>query len=307
VQVAFGVRGDWNRFEVEGQSRPPGQLPPVTLIRFVSEAYFRVLGIPVMRGRDFSSDDRPDRSLVAVVNRAFAVHQMQTDPIGARIRVGAGAWMAVVGVVGNTTEMNLRDAAMDEVYYSLEQLAPVPSGDWVRTLMVRSNADPSGLANQIRRAIARATPDIAISHVTTLADAREQSLASSRVLTYLVAIFAAIASVVAIAGVSGIVGVSVGQRRKEIALRRTLGAQSTHIVLSVLGREIVAVAVGLLAGLIAIGALARGFKTFLFDVPPVDVPTIAAMSLAFLAGSLLASYAAISRSVSVQPRELLSS
>src|SRR5205085_1725597 len=68
VEVALGVRGDWNRFVVEGQSRPPGQLPPVTLIRFVSGDYFRVLGIPIVRGRGFRSDDRQGGDPVVVVN-----------------------------------------------------------------------------------------------------------------------------------------------------------------------------------------------------------------------------------------------
>jgi putative ABC transport system permease protein len=304
--VAFGVRGDWNRFVLEGQPPSRGQLPPVTAIRLVSQAYFRTLGIPIVRGRVFDDTDREGTDRVVIVNRTFAARRLPPDPVGARLSTDGGkTWLTVIGVAGDTAERDLRETPVDEVYYPLEQLSPVPSGDWVRALLVRSKTEPSILTTEVRKTIGQITPDIAIGHVSTLADARDVSLQSSRVLTYLVAIFAAIAFVVSVCGVGSMVALSLGQRLREIALRRALGAQPMDIVTAVLGREIIAVITGLGAGLSAVWALANTLKTFLFGIPATDGPTIAGVSAALLIAAVVASYMPMRRALRIEPRDLL--
>jgi putative ABC transport system permease protein len=304
--IAFGVRGDWNRFAVEGRPPGRGQLPPITAIRLVSQAYFSTLGIPILRGRAFAETDREGADRVVIVNRSFAARRLPADPVGARLSTDGGkTWLTVVGVAGDTAERDLRETAADEVYYPLEQLSPVPSGDWVRALLVRSKTDPSILTTQVRRTIGRATPDIAIGQASTLADARDESLQSSRVLTYLVAIFAAIAFVVSICGVGAVVALSLGQRLREIALRRALGAQPMDVVTAVLRREIIAVVAGLGAGLGGFWALAHTLERFLFGIPATDGPTIAGVSAALLIAAVAASYVPIRRALRVEPRDLL--
>jgi putative ABC transport system permease protein len=304
--VAFGVRGDWNRFVFEGQRPSRGQLPPVTAIRLVSQEYFRTLGIPIVRGRAFNDTDREGTDPVVIVNRSFASHRLPPDPVGARLSTDGGrTWLTVVGVAGDTAERDLRETPPGEVYYPLEQLSPVPSGDWVRALLVRSKIEPSILTNQVRKMIGRIAPDIALGRVYTLADARDESLQSSRVLTYLVGVFAAIAFVVSVCGVGGMVALSLGQRLREIALRRALGAQPMDIVTAVLRREIIAVIAGVVAGLGGILALGNTLKTFLFGIPATDGRTIAGVAAALLMAAVVASYGPIRRALSIEPSDLL--
>jgi len=301
--IAFGIRGDWNRYRIEGDRASTAELPPVTALRIVSTEYFATLGIPVLLGRTFQPIDTPAQPRVVVVNRAFARHRLaNVDPIGARISSDGGAtWLAIVGVVGDTAERDLRDTAADEVYYPIEQLPPTPSGDWVRTLVVRTMVDPASLDGQLRRAIERAAPEVAVSHVLTLDAARANAMTSPRLTTALLSIFGAVALMVAIAGLGGMSMVAVNQRVKEIGIRRALGAQAADVMSIVLRGDLAAVAAGLAAGVILTAIVARSLRTFLFQVAPTDAVTTMVVCGVFGLSAIVACLLPVSRALGIEP------
>jgi putative ABC transport system permease protein len=294
--------GGWRRtMAIEGHPVREGERPPLAAIRSASPDYFRTLGIPLVKGRTFQESDNEKALQVTVINRALARHYWRDeDPIGRRITFDGGDhWITVIGVVGDVKEFGLDKETDDELYLAQAQNPALGS------IVVRTALDGINLANQMRQAIRDVDPQTAIPNVETLEQARNNSMASPRVMTDLLGVFAALALAIAAFGIGGILALSVNQRLNEIGIRVALGARPGDVLGMILRQGMTLVAMGLAIGLVASLGLARLLKSLLFQVEPTDPVTFAGVALVLAATALIACYVPARRALRVDPLQAL--
>jgi len=163
------------------------------------------------------------------------------------------------------------------------------------------------IGNQMRRAIFEVDPQTAIPNVQTLEQARNASMASPRVMTDLLGIFAALALAIAAFGIGGILALTVNQRLNEIGIRVALGAKPGDLLAMILRQGMTLVVIGLAIGLASAMGLTRLMKTLLFEVQPTDPVTFAGVSLVLGAAALLACYVPARRALRIDPLRALRS
>ncbi|HEV8039938.1 MAG TPA: ABC transporter permease [Bryobacteraceae bacterium] len=296
--------GGWNRtMLVEGHPQREGQKPPLSSMRSVSPDYFKALGIPLIAGRVFTESDDDKVPEVVLINRTAARHYWRDeDPIGRRVSFDQGKhWVKVVGVVGDVKEFGLDQPPGDETYLAQAQTRAIGS------IVVRTSQDGLNIANQMRRAILEVDPQTAIPNVETLEHARNASMASPRVMTDLLGIFAALALAIAAFGIGGILALTVNQRLNEIGIRIALGAKPGDLLAMILRQGMTLVGIGLAIGLASAMGLTRLMKTLLFEVQPTDPITFAGVSVVLGAAALLACYIPARRALRIDPLRALRS
>jgi putative ABC transport system permease protein len=284
------------RVTVEGRPAPPPGEQDEASYRPVSAGYFRTLGIPLERGREFGRFDGPGRPLVAVVNESFAArHFPGTDPLGQRIVV-FGLAREVVGVVRNERFLGLEAGPSPAMYLPFAQ-NPQPA----LTLVVRAASDPQALAPALREAVRAADPTLALFEVTTAEGALARSLEERRFTLLLLGTFALVALALAAVGIYGVVSYAVSERTREVGVRIALGAEPRHVFRMVVRQgmslSMTAIATGTLAAL----ALGRVMERLLFGVQARDPVTFAAVAGILLAAAFTASAVPALRATRVDP------
>jgi len=293
-----------NIFEVEGQ--PPASKPsdlPVFPGRAVTEGYFKLLGQPLVAGRDFRSTDDSDAPRVAIINQAFANRYFpQADPIGKKLwNLGRRDQpVEIIGVVANGRTDDLTKAAEPEIYSSQWQFTA-----FTKHLLVRTEADPRALMAGVQRELRAIDPTVSIENLKTLEEIRRDSQASRSFAMRMLMGFALVASALTLVGVYGVLSLSVAARRRELAIRTAMGAGQRNIMKLVLGEGLRLIAVGVAAGLTAAIALSQVLRSFLFEVEPTDPVTLIAVGLLFVGVALLACWAPARRAAKVDPLEAL--
>jgi putative ABC transport system permease protein len=272
-------------FIIEGQAVDDRQPTAQATFDAVTPEYFRTLGIPLVRGRSFTSTDRDQDHPVVVVNQSLARHRFPgEDPIGRRLSFDGGKqWATIVGVVGDTRQQDLVSPAMDEVIGAFAE-----TGFNDLRLFVRSQAPGASIERQIREAVHELDHDQPVTELRPLAEQRAQALAPHRLVASLLGLFAALALAITASGLIGIVAYSVSQRTREIGVRLALGAAPSAVLRMVLGQGMALVVGGLTLGLVAALVLGRLGQGLLYGVGPVDLPTYATVSGLLLGISLAA-------------------
>jgi len=286
------------RFVVEGRPLREGEVPPITAMRSTTPDYFKTLGIRLISGRTFDdSDNEKAAAEVVLVNRTLARHYWaEQNPVGKRISFNKGEkWAKVIGVVGDVKEYGPERPAGDEMYLAAAQ-NPSPG-----SVLIRTNREAMGLANQVRRAVMEVDPQTAIPVVETLEQARREATQSPRVMTNLLGIFASLALVIAVAGIGGMLALAVNQRWNEIGIRVALGAKPGDVLGMILKQGMGLVLAGLLLGLMASIALTGMMKTLLFEVQPTDPVTFVGVSLVLALAALIACYLPARKALKVDP------
>lgn len=189
---------------------------------------------------------------------------------------------------------------------------PLEKGRMAGAVLVRTGQEGMSLANQMRRAVRDVDPQTAIPNVETLEQARADSMASPRVMTDLLGIFAGLALAIAAFGIGGILALGVQQRWNEIGIRIALGAKSRDVVVMILGQGMLLVVIGLGIGLAAAFGLTRLMKTLLFQVGPTDsgprdTLTFVGVSAIFAITALVACYVPARRTLRIDPLRALRS
>jgi len=290
--------GGWSsRVLIEGQAAAAADSQQRTMIRSASPDYFQTLGIPFLKGRTFTASDDSDAPAVAIVNETLARHYWPgKDPIGQRLTLsGADRWASIIGVVGDVKEKGLGSDVSDEVYMAQSQV-PV-----LTTVLVRTIEDSKTIAEEMRHVVRSLEPDTAIPMFETLEDARSESMASPRVMTDLLGIFAALALVIAASGIGAILALSVNQRLNEIGIRMALGAKPGEVLAMILGQGMLLVAIGLAIGLVSSLALTGLMKKLLFQIEPTDPVTFVAVSGMLALAALVAAYLPARRALRIDP------
>ena len=274
VAVPFSGAAGWDgKPAAEGQSPEEAAANPMLNMEVVAPGYFRTLGVPVLRGRSFTDQDREDAPPVIVVSQSTARHYWAgDDPLGKRLVMGADADRAftVVGVVSDTRYRDLREAR-PSIYFPLRQsffpFAPT-------TLAIRTDSRSSGLVSTIRRAISETAPGVALVSVAPFETFLEGPLAQPRMNAVLLAVFAGAAAVLASVGLFGVMASMVRQRTRELGIRLALGAAPRDLQRMVMRRGLIIATLGLALGLLGAFLANRLLVALLYDVSPTDGVTL---------------------------------
>lgn len=268
-----GRYGSNGAYAVEGRHTfAPGQNLPQTGFRLASPGYFATLGIPLLRGREFTARDRYDAPFVAVVSESLARQSFPNeDPIGRRLQCGLDSpnWMTIVGVVGDVRQQSPASAPGPELYMPLEQ-HPYHANEV--QVALRTAVDPGTLVAAVRLKVRDRNPEVA-TKFTTLEAMVADSIATPRFRTFLVAVFAGLALALAMAGVYGVMTYVVSQRTAELGIRMALGAAPADVLRLILGRAALLAAAGLGLGLALSVAANRLLAGLLFGLKPTDALT----------------------------------
>jgi predicted permease len=291
--------GFTSQIVVVGQPEPTGPIDEVR-IRPITPAYFETLGIPLLRGRALSRDDRGDTPFVIVVNEALARRYFGSqDPIGQQLRLW-GAPRTIVGVVKGE-RFGGPQAAPEPALYS--PLAQMPMSDITLVVRVntRTNMDPEVVINAVRGTMRELDPDIALYDVEMLDVTLGRTLATPRFQAILITSFGAIALLLAAIGLYALIAYQVQQRTNEIGIRLALGATRAEVARLILSRAFALALTGIAIGLVAALATGRFLETIVFQVSTSDPTIYVVVPLLLMLIALAASWIPTRRAMRLDP------
>ena len=284
-------------FEIEGRPVSKGELSPLVDVTNVSADYFQTIRQPLVQGRSFTEHDDAKAILVAVINQAMAHHRWPSeDPVGRRVTFDQGQhWITIVGVVGDAREYGLDRPVGDEIYTPLAQTG------FAGNLMLRTAADPMSFALAVRAALHDIDPQLAVDRVETVERLEHESVASPRVTTMLLGLFAGLALVISASGIAAVMALSVSQRTNELGIRMALGASRESVVYMVVRQGLSLALAGTVFGVVGALALTRLLATLLYATSPTDAITFAAVSLLFLTVAAVACFIPARQATCIDP------
>jgi putative ABC transport system permease protein len=292
-------------FSVEGRPNPSGlRYPYDSRLVFVGSDYFRMLGIPLRQGREYSPRDNQQSTQVVIVNEAFAKrHFPGENPIGKRIdpSIGMGdgspPMREIIGVVADARFRWLGAEPEPEVYLHIPQVPAVGS----LMLMLRTQADPMSLAASVRQEIMKLDPNLPIFDIKPFEEYISDSVAQPRFNSALLGVFAGVALLLTAIGLYGVIAYSVAQRTQEIGIRMALGARPGDALRLIIGQGMALALIGVALGLGGAFAATRLIRGLLFDIGPTDPLTFASVAALITLIALLACYIPARRATKVDP------
>jgi putative ABC transport system permease protein len=291
--------------EIEGQPPAVKESDKIALpLRAATPDYFKLMGLPLIEGREFRSTDDDKAPKVAIVNQAFADHYFPHGsaigrtlwPNGQRDKPG----VEIVGEIANGRTDDLTQKPSPEIYLPLWQ-----ANAFSKHLVIRTAADPRSVVAAVQRELRAVDPTAAIENVKTLDQIRDESQAPRTFAMQLLVGFAVVGSVLTLVGIYGVLSLSVASRRQELAIRSALGAQRRDIRKLVFGEGFRLIAGGVLGGIALAMILSRVLRSFLFEVQPGDPPTLIVVGGLFVGVGLLACWMPVRRAGKVDPLEAL--
>ena len=267
----------------------------------VGAEYFRVLGTPIVLGRDFTEADILGGPPFVIINDAFARRYLPNrEPLGHRVALSTAAdarQFTIVGVAANSRYTSVRESERPMAYIPYS-LVPGNSGMHVE---VRALGDPTRLLPDIRRIVAEFGPDLPLLKPMTQQAQFAQSFSNERLFSRLATAFGLLAAALVAAGLYGTLSYRVSRRTREIAVRMALGARRGQVMWMVLGDSLTVCAAGIVVGLPLAIAGSRFLESILFGLTKYD-PVSFTGALAAISGvSLIASFLPAARAVSVDP------
>jgi putative ABC transport system permease protein len=272
--------------------------------QFVTPAYFATMRIPLLLGRNFTDADRADAPKVVVINQVLAAAAFPgEEPIGKRLSWGPEAMLEVVGVVANVPNYGITTTVPPQFYFPLAQILP----DMIRwtggelEVTVRTAADPTRHANDLRAMMQRVDPAVPVYAVGPIEERIATMLRQRRFTTMLLTSFAVLAVFLASIGIYGVLSYMVTQRTQEIGIRVALGASRRQVLRLVFGDGLRLVALGAAIGIGGALAVTRLMTDLLFRVEPHDSATFILSAVALVLLALLASYVPAARALRIEP------
>jgi predicted permease len=299
-QLPLGGNLDEYSIHVEGKMSPNPENDPTGDRYTISPDYLRTMGVPLLRGRTFTEQDRKDSPAVVLVNDTTARRMWPNqDPIGKRLKVGGldGPWRSVVGVTGDVLHSGL-DSPHSLQFYLPETQWWVDSS---MVLVVRTFGLPQDVTSAVKQAVAKVDSNAALSKVAGTEQVVGASVGQRRFTLLLLSLFAAVALLLAAVGIYGVVSYFVSMRRQEIGIRMALGARPQDVLHLVLRHGLTLALSGAVAGLLLGTLSARALVSLLFQVRPADPLTLIAVSLLLVLTAALASYIPARRATQVDP------
>ena len=307
--LALGPIGQETWVLLEGQSNDDEtkRRSPTLNYQVATPGYFTRDADPAGRGRLFTNGDKEGQTRVALVGASAARRLWPgRDPIGQRLMMPSfvrgdrtPVWRTVVGVVSDVRYRGLDDVRLD-VYDAALQAA-----QGATDLVVRTSGDPVRMTALIQAEARRLDPQVVIDRISTMDAIVGKETAPWRFTVWVLGLFGTLAFVLAGLGLFGLVSLDVTERRREFAIRLALGAQRRDVIRTALAVAGWRVAAGLLLGLLAAVAGARGIRAMLFGVTALDATSYAAGIALVLVVVALASFIPARRAAAVEPLLLL--
>jgi putative ABC transport system permease protein len=259
----------------------------------ISPDYFRMMAIPLLKGRAFATSDADGASDVVIINEIMSrLFWPDQDPLGKRISFGDSG-LTVVGVVGNIKH-GLGAELEPDIYFPFESSRTM-------ILVARTESDAMAMAAPLRALVHSIDKDQPIENFRTMEQVVSSSVAQSRSLTIMLGVFASLALALAAVGVYGVVSFSVTQRTREVGIRMALGAQPGDIVRLVLRQGMTLALIGVAVGVLGSFAVTRAISGLLYHVSATDPITFIVISLLLTCVALVASFIPARRATKVDP------
>jgi putative ABC transport system permease protein len=300
VAPGEGWGGDHLVTVVEHPPLPPGKGLDL-MVRGAEPGYFSAVGIPLLRGRIFTTDERLERAKVAVISQSAARTCFPgEDPVGKHLKVNlTDETYAVIGVAGDT-RWNPTEPVRPTLYWPI-----YGNGYTGATIVARAAHNVEALALPIQSVIGEMDRDLPVSDVRTLRESIARSTIDSQFDSILILAFAIIALVLAAAGLYGVLAYLVTQRTGEIGIRIALGAQRDHVLRLMLIDGLRPALVGLALGLAASALVVRQIRSMLYETSPLDAPVFAVVAAILLAVAVLACMMPAWRASRLDPMQAL--
>jgi putative ABC transport system permease protein len=290
-------------YDIGGRAPRPPQEQPSGHIRFISPEYFETIQAPIVKGRNFTAQDRANSPRVVIINESLARREFPNgDPLGKQMIIGYGdntkpqQTPVIVGVVRDMRIISVGGEVEPQYYLPVTQI-PFSSV----ALALRTAGSPTQVSAALREAMKDLDPSIALYGVRAFEDVVAMSMAQTRFNATLLGTFAAVALLLASVGVYGVMAYSVNQRRHEIGIRLALGQTRSSILSMILRQGLQLAAAGAVIGIAGALALTRFLKTMLFNVNPTDLMTYAAVVAVLAAVAAGASLVPARRATRVDP------
>ena len=294
-------------FKIDGRPVAPKDEPSAEFFT-TGVGYFRTMGIPVLKGRDFEDRDKHGSTPVIIVSETFARQFFPNqDPIGKRIEPGISSiegedsmMREIIGVVGDVRNRGLNSESRPAYYVPQTQ---VPFSQMVT--VVKTSVEPRSLISAVTKEVGAMDQDVPLFELKTMEEYLAASVARPRFNSTLLSIFAAVALVLTIVGLYGVMSYSVAQRTNEIGIRLALGAQGRDVMMMIVKQGSRLILIGLAIGLVGAFWLTRFLASLLFGVTAKDPLTFVAVALLLALVALLACYVPAWRATKVDPMEAL--
>src|SRR5215831_14419253 len=294
--------GDSTSVSVEGIPDPPPDQQLDVIFRAIGPGYFNTMGIPIIRGHDFTDHDNANSKDAVIISEKTAQHFWPgQDPIGKRLKPGLGKsdspWREVIGVVKDVRQNDLVAPPKMQMYFTYRQLKNLAPN----ALVVRTSIEPVSLGGSVRDAIWSVDKDQTVADIDSMNHIVAESVARQRFSMLLLGLFAALALLLASVGIYGVMSYSVAQRTREIGIRIALGARRTDVLQMTVMQGLKLVGAGMVLGLAAAFLLTRVMTSLLYGISATDPRTFAGISLVLFAVAILASYIPALRATKVDP------
>jgi putative ABC transport system permease protein len=300
LPMTSGLTG--GAFEIEGRPKNPDWVNTLVQYNSVTPDYFRTMGIPLLRGRDFDERDTTGATPVAIINDTLARQFFPSnDPIWHRFKDDYdGHWRTIIGIVGSVKNQQPMKPPIPGLYAPHTQ----KSWSWMK-VVVRTQGDPTKLAATARSIVHAADPDLLILRMRTMEQVVADSMSKPELLASFAAGFAAFALLLAAIGIYGIMASSVSQRIHEMGIRMALGATHSDILRLILRRGAVLASSGMALGIPIALATSRMMGSLLYGINARDATVYIVVPLLLSTVSLAASYFPARRAMRVDPMDAL--
>jgi putative ABC transport system permease protein len=294
----------WTNFIPDSRPTLLFKQAPLSREQVVSQDYFRVMGIPLISGREFNESDRDTTISVVIVNRTLANRYWPGgDALGHTIGMNfqgrnfqGRTTYTIVGVVGDVAYEGADAPPSPEVYHPMQF-----ARSWSTDVAIQTIGDPASMSGPAVRTVSGADPSVAITGVMTMDAMIARHYSYSRILADGLGIFALIALVIAVAGIYGVVAYGVSQRTQEIGVRMALGAKHHAVIRMILVETARIAVVGVVIGIIGAWFTGKALAFLLYGVAPRDPVTLIIVAMILTAVALAASYFPARRAGRVEP------
>ncbi|HKG48701.1 MAG TPA: ABC transporter permease [Pyrinomonadaceae bacterium] len=287
-----------NQFRSDNAGAAPADDQSVSS-NVIGPKYFQTMGIPLLQGRDFNTQDTEDHPPVVIVNEAFVRrHFPNADALGKRLSFNGppGPWREIVGVVRTSKYRSLGEAPVPVAYVPLQQ-----NHETGMALHVRTSVDPSSVAGAIRNEVQSLEKNLPLGNPELMNERVANSLYAARMGAILLAVFGGLALLLAAIGLYGVMSFAVARRTRELGIRMALGARPGDVFRLVLLQGMTLVIAGLVIGIGVAAVVTRLLASFLYGVSTTDAFTFTAIPALLTLVALLACYLPARRATRVEP------
>jgi predicted permease len=301
--VPLSGSGNQSGILVPGFTPPPGEDSFTIEYEVVGPKYFQTMGIPLLKGRDFTLQDVKDRPPVVIINQAMARNFWPNeDPIGKEFSSVRGTKYTIVGVAGDIKYRDLWSEPPPLYYFPFLQRYSSRMN-----LLARTTGDPKDTLNVLAREVSELDKNVPLAKATALKKDIGKLLEPQRTAMIFSTGLGVLAMLLAILGLYGVMSYLVNQRQREIGIRMALGAKKRAVISLIIKRAMVPVVIGITFGVVGALLMNRFLKTLLYEISATDPVTFVVSSLGLIVVALLASYIPAQRATKVDPNATLRS